>query len=199
MSEKRIIFCQDLIPKVLDGTKRVTRRCHTKLKYQPGDVIYLAENYWHPYYLSEPEYQGQRFGKPSYSGGGPIKIVPELEEWAKQCNYPWPPTFYYCATDEQPTGDDMITYEKVSSRYTPKWATRPWRGLITEAEFVQLQDITVEEIIMEGLSSHLRGHDACCDLKEQWVSLWDRLNGKRKGLAWENNPRVARYAWEPIT
>lgn len=52
----------------------------------------------------------------------------------------------------------------------------------------RLQDISTEDIIKEGLSTNLREHDAVCDLKEKWQTLWDKINGKKHPLA--DNPWV---------
>lgn len=46
----------------------------------------------------------------------------------------------------------------------------------------RLQEITVEDCIAEGLSTHLREHDACVDLKRQYAERW--------GATWERNPWV---------
>jgi len=60
---------------------------------------------------------------------------------------------------------------------------------VVEVRCEHLQDITVEDIIAEGLSTTLREHDACCDLRDQWVELWNSINAKR-GYGWDTNPLV---------
>lgn len=73
------------------------------------------------------------------------------------------------------------------SIHMPRWASRITLD-VTGVRVERLQDITVEDIIAEGLSTTLREHDACIHLKEQWIYLWDSINADR--APWESNPWV---------
>ncbi|MCK9601391.1 MAG: ASCH domain-containing protein, partial [Sphaerochaeta sp.] len=44
---KRMPFSPALVPKVLDGTKTVTRRCHRTPRYKVGDIICISERWQH--------------------------------------------------------------------------------------------------------------------------------------------------------
>ena len=73
------------------------------------------------------------------------------------------------------------------SIFMPRWASRITLE-ITGVRVERLNTITIEDIIAEGLSSHLREHDACCELKDQFAALWDSINSKR--ASWKSNPWV---------
>ena len=60
---------------------------------------------------------------------------------------------------------------------------------ITGVKVEYINAITIEDIIAEGITSQLRGHDATVDLFDKFVRLWDSINAK-KGYGWEVNPWV---------
>jgi hypothetical protein len=82
------------------------------------------------------------------------------------------------------------------SIHMPRWASRVDLEIVSvRAE--RLQEITVEDIIREGLSTRFREHDACVHLREQWVELWNKTNAHR-GFSWESNPWVWRIEFKRI-
>lgn len=54
---------------------------------------------------------------------------------------------------------------------------------IVSVRVERLQSISTEDIIAEGLITTLRGHDAECDLRDQWRKLWESTGGE-----WDSNP-----------
>ncbi|WP_315809417.1 hypothetical protein [Pseudomonas sp. C9-3] len=65
---------------------------------------------------------------------------------------------------------------------------------ITDVRAERLHDITVEQIIAEGLSTNLREHDAECDLRRQWRELWESTSGD-----WDSNPWVWAISFRRVT
>ncbi|MCY1358647.1 hypothetical protein D9M69_451890 [compost metagenome] len=65
---------------------------------------------------------------------------------------------------------------------------------ITDVRAERLHDITVEQIIAEGLSTNLREYDAECDLRRQWRELWESAGGD-----WESNPWVWAISFKRVT
>jgi len=160
MAEKGIIFCTDLIPKILHGTKTVTRRCHTTLRYAVGDVLRLQECW--------------------------------ACVWADRIHLPCEPVRADCEWGEKrivykADGHTLSIGKWTSGRFMFKWAARSNRYRVTAAGFVWLQDITEEAAVREGFAR-----------REHFIRQWDRLNGKKKGWAWDDSPRVARYEFEEI-
>ncbi len=78
-----------------------------------------------------------------------------------------------------------------SPLFMPAWAARYFIK-ITDVKPERLKQITVEDCIAEGLSSHLREHDAVCDLRNQYIKLWDSINKKQK---WASNPWCFVYSF----
>jgi hypothetical protein len=187
--EKGIVFCTQLVPKILAGTKTVTRRCHKRLMYQPGDVLYLRECY-----APFPELLPAGYHVPGSIFYGR--------------------TVWYKADHNKPTWGGPWK----SGRFMPKKYAREERYRIVSATWTALQDIDEEDAEKEGIvwvdhedegghwevqvrpgtrhaeSGLLQTDDAV----EAFAFLWDSLNGKRDGCAWKDNRTVARYEWEPI-
>ena len=67
---------------------------------------------------------------------------------------------------------------------------------VTKVGCSRLQTITEEDIIAEGLSSRLREHDSCVDLKTQFHDLWNSINGKT--LPFDFNPWTFDYTFRKV-
>jgi|SRR5690606_32859049 hypothetical protein len=80
------------------------------------------------------------------------------------------------------------------SIFMPKEAARIFLK-ITNVRVERLQDISIEDVCSEGLSSNLMEHDACCELSDKWESLWCKINGAD---SWESNPWVWAYDFEKV-
>lgn len=68
---------------------------------------------------------------------------------------------------------------------------------ITEVRAERLRDISIEDIIAEGLSTTLREHDAAVHLREQMTELWNSINAKR-GYPWKNNNMIWVIVYEEV-
>jgi len=81
--------------------------------------------------------------------------------------------FYHADTSKKP----LWVGRTRSAMMMPETASR-YHIILDKIIAQRIQEISVEDIIKEGLSTTLREHDACCDLKKQWITLWDSINGK---------------------
>jgi len=82
------------------------------------------------------------------------------------------------------------------SIHMPRWASR-LTLCVTDVWVERLQEITIEDVIAEGLSTKLREHDAECDLRDAFRRLWDSNNAKR-GYGWDVNPWVWVISFEKV-
>lgn len=195
MRERPILFSGPMVRAILDGRKTQTRRfCSTHL---PG-----APKSFAPY-----DYENSK-GKTvfGFNGGeeylefickfGRVEDrlwVRESFGFAPSMNSVKPSKVYrqrvFYKEDDKPTDGwiDLYPDKWRPSIFMPRWASRITLE-ITGVRVERLQDITVEDIIAEGLSTTLREHDACCHLNEQWIDLWDSINADR--APWDSNPWV---------
>lgn len=65
---------------------------------------------------------------------------------------------------------------------------------IVSVRIKRLHDISTADIIAEGLSTTLRGHDAECDLRDQWRALWESTGGD-----WDANPWLWAISFVRVT
>ena len=66
----------------------------------------------------------------------------------------------------------------ISAMYMPHEAGRTLCE-ITDVRIVRSLDISIEDIIAEGISTNLREYDAECYLREEWERVYDSINAKR--------------------
>lgn len=134
--------------------------------YQPGDILYVRETVWQKigYYL---DVDGET--KPS-----------------------WYNEFRYVATDKKPETGWNYSWAKRPSIHMPKEAARIWLK-VTDVRVERLQEITVDGIRNEGLSSMaVHAGDMEIALKE-WENLWNSTIKKADldCFGWDANP----YVW----
>lgn len=60
----------------------------------------------------------------------------------------------------------------------------------------RLQDITIQDIVQEGISPCSDSLNWVDTTRNHFISLWDSINGKKKGYAWKDNPWVWRYEFQ---
>jgi len=101
---------------------------------------------------------------------------------------------YESTTGGKPDG--RFFWRKRPSIFMPRWACRLLLEVVS-VRVERVQEISVEDCIAEGLSSTLREHDACCDLKDKFRALWDKINGKR-GYGWDVNPYIWRVEFKMV-
>lgn len=73
-----------------------------------------------------------------------------------------------------------------SAMFMFKHYSRQRLVLTAECRLERVQDISLQDIMAEGIRSYLREYDAVCDLGEQCKQLWDSINAK-KGYGWDKN------------
>lgn len=139
---------------------------YARLPYQPGDILYVRETVWQKagYYL---DVDGET--KPS-----------------------WYNEFRYVATDEKPETGWNYSWAKRPSIHMPKEAARIWLK-VTDVRVERLQEITIDAIRNEGLSSMaVHAGDMEIALKE-WEILWNSTIKKSDldRYGWDANP----YVW----
>jgi hypothetical protein len=88
--------------------------------------------------------------------------------------------------------------------HMPRWASRlmlPIKSIRVE----RTQDISADDIQAEGFVCP--EHEALCVLgmegkckaqRDGFATGWDRINGKREGGSWAENPWVWVIEWEPV-
>lgn len=179
---KRLPMTPENMRKSLDGTKTMTRRVMVPQpqdgdkdiwpKYSPGDVVMLTST-WAVHYVLDDR-------KPS-------ELTPE---WR---------------------GDRLAVWLSGRDGEKPAWAgkSRPAmfaplaltdlfpRAVITDVKAERVHNISVADMVAEGVTTTLREHDAVCDLRCQWINLWDSINAKR-GYGWDVNPWVVTYTYEVV-
>lgn len=79
------------------------------------------------------------------------------------------------------------------SIFMPRWASRITLKL-TSVRPERLQDITAADAIAEGIDIY-GGH---LTLRAEFAELWQRINGKRPGCAWDDNPWVWVLSWSSL-
>lgn len=123
-----------------------------------GDILYAKETWQHDI---QPDYENNTWvpnGKYVYRADGTIISKEELGDLGV-----WKPSIY------MPRNAARIIDQIVSIRVE------------------RLQDITVEDIIKEGIITTLREHEAVILLKHEWEKLWISINGEE---SWIANPWV---------
>lgn len=76
------------------------------------------------------------------------------------------------------------------SIHMPRWASRIDRRIVSVRP-ERLQAITPAEIVREGIEPE---GESVTELRQQWIDLWDSINGKR--APWADNPWVWRIEFE---
>ena len=186
-----ILFNTDMVRAILDGRKTCTRRiikaekvdnvlnsparksnhnipdaqfikCLVDMKYEPGDILYVRETVWQKvgFYL---DVNGET--KPS------------------RCN-----EFRYVATDEKPETGWNYSWAKRPSIHMPKEAAHIWLR-VTDVRVERLQEITGQDVLKEGLNSHVHPQAFYfdCNQREMFENLWNSTIKK---------PDIDRYGWD---
>lgn len=168
---------------ILDGRKSCTRRImkpqltahygtqYAKPPYQPGDILYVRETWEH---FDCCSCEGDEHGNCPKE---PQKSV--IDKRGYGC-------YMYRATDEI-SGDAKWH----PPRYMPKEAARIWIK-VTDVRVERLQEITIDDIRNEGLSS-MAVHAGDMEIAiEEWKNLWNSTIKKSDldRYGWGANPWV---------
>ncbi len=209
MTERGLTFCRELVPKMLDGSKFVTRRLGglKEINENPDAVVKvkLINDVWYFYYESGPEFAvkcrqgvvGDRFYMQEawgllYPDYKPMNHLADVygawrmavEETAGM-EYSVAPLIPVYKVDHVTGNDGPGKVRWRSGRFQPKWACRPQRWELVSIRPERVQAITDEDILAEGFTH-----------RDLFFFAWDVLNGKR-GWPAEKNPWVWREEWNP--
>jgi hypothetical protein len=180
--DRPILFQADMVRAILAGRKTQTRRA---LKVQPLDVLPMNEdpvNRWVTLDVRDPEDASKNHG--SIIGCRYGKVGDRL--WVREA---WAPgaagQIIYRADGDQ------LSLAAVKWR-SPIHLKREHSRLtlaLTRVRCERLQAITVDDARAEGIEDrHLA----------RYAELWDRINGKRAGCAWQDNPFVWVLEFTPL-
>jgi len=194
MSEKPILFKPELVRKILEGEKTVTRRI---VKPQPHYLLHDSE-----------------LIVPKCPYGEPGDVLWVRETWTPNTGI-WMQLY---GDDKVLFKADFLVKEPLTnvkwkpSIHMPKKYCR-LRLRITDISVERLQDITDDEIKKEGIDIPNLDCGVCggeipdnfgnpckdCDdaLRNVWIETWNSINEKR-GYSWESNPWLWRIEFEAI-
>lgn len=191
MADRSILFSAAMVRAILDGRKTQTRRIFVPpLPYDADDDISV------PIALGEIA--------PRIKRGDRLYV---REAWRTEARYddrkpselPRSAPIYYEADGKEPGCAGRLR----ASMFLPRWGSRITL-LVTDVRIERLQDISDEDAIAEGVeretddawADYLMPSTQCClSASGSYRTLWDHINGKG---AWESNPWVAAYSFQPI-
>ena len=214
MAERPILFSAPMVRALLAGRKTQTRRVikdapagewfadrvgpaewrwvapegrptmPIRLPYAPGDRLWVREAW-----QTSPAYED--LAPSDLSEECPILYLADgwMQDWGQFADQ-----------------HDVRRGRKRAAMHMPRWASRLIL-LVTDVRVRRLQDLTEAEA--EGVWSWVPEHLArvradlgnpsadleFTDARAAFRCLWDSLNGKRPGCAWDENPWVAAYTF----
>ena len=186
MSTKPILFNTEMVRAILGGRKTCTRRL---IKHNVDAMLNS------PYHKEHPEVEDKQIISklclPPYQPGDVLYVRETWSEWTggyvyKAWNSPFPQTGAYLEEKWHP------------SIHMPKGAARIWLK-VTDVRVERLQEITIDGIRNEGISSMaVHAGDMEIALKE-WELLWNSTIKKSDldRYGWDANPWVWVIAFEP--
>jgi len=176
MTEKPIIFNEQMVRAILNDWKTQTRRVGDKPRYEVGDRLWVRENIVWESYASEV------YAVFEYEVDGHDVDV-EIPE-----GYCPPRNTTYQHYDR---GGQLWLNGLIPSIFMPKWAARIWLE-VTRRRQERLQDITVEDCQAEGIEYKMGTEFYENAYIDAFRKLWDSINAKR-GYPFAANPNVWVY------
>lgn len=211
MTDRPILFSAPMVRAILDGRKTQTRRV-LKPQPQPGQSV-------RPYPTAMVDWQiyGSD-GLPIRSYTSPYRLGDLLwvrETW--RCNG-WATDLatilyrasegsgYTAMTEQYPVAGHppmRVTGSWRPSIHMPRWASRITLR-VTDVRVQRLQDITLRDVWAEGVEvrqfalfgSDKEGRDKIG--RFHFWPVWDSINAKRPGCAWDDNPWVAAITFKRV-
>lgn len=186
MSTKPILFNTEMVRAILGGRKTCTRRL---IKHNVDAMLNS------PYHKEHPEVEDKQIISklclPPYQPGDVLYVRETWSEWTggyvyKAWSSPFPQAGAYLGEKWHP------------SIHMPKDAARIWLK-VTDVRVERLQEITIDGIRNEGISSMaVHAGDMEIALKE-WELLWNSTIKKSDldRYGWDANPWVWVIAFEP--
>lgn len=213
--EKPILFNSDMVRAILDGRKTVTRRL-VKKKYENTKLKMRTDKYGTRLIEIQENIEGETFGKKP-EGGSWQKLLPYIEPkppynvgdtiyiretW--QCLNPYSDKEYvYKATCDADFAKDIGSWKP--SIHMPKEAARIWLK-VTNVRVERLQDITEQQIMLEGTSYDKEIYEMPCNiinageayLRGEFMRLWESTVSYPylKKYGWNANPFVWVISFE---
>lgn len=195
MEEKPILFTQENILKILDGTKTQTRRPCKDVPERAYDIEYFYEDgtwYW---------MCGNISNGCAVDWVEPVKFRYDYGDllWVKEA-WQYSPNWYYCYKADEIPEDNHGYIGKIpwkSPLFMPKEAARIWLE-VEERWIERVQDISGEDAIAEGVSFPYACRSESGLLFEaqmQYKDIWNSIYTKKHKpeFMWKNNPWVECY------
>lgn len=154
-------------------TGNIKNTCHWKPPHGvPGDRLWVREVFAMQHSLEVGEI------KP-FSDGRPFLFVDEGPEWGKYWSQP-----HYRATDPTP---DLCYEDQAEEGPYCRWASPIWMPRWASRILLEVQEVRVERVRDIGTKDSLA--EGCESSIEFWT-LWNKINGKKPGRHWDDNPWV---------
>jgi len=206
---KPILFSTLMVRAILNGMKTMTRRV---IKPQPvGDVWSCADAVEGTFSYIDSAKGCDYVIRPRYQVGDTL-YVRETWKFIQDEGLTSYSVIFKDGTKNNCLFDDLERLEKwnkyiyingwQSPYYMPREAARLFLR-VTEIRAQRLNNISDADAFTEGfnggfyddgISKYLQD----CIPKEQFVVLWDKINSKRPGCKWADNPYVWVYSFERI-
>ena len=185
------IFCPEMIAAILDGRKTQARR--VARLFDPTGTYAAHDDDGCP--MTADQYGDWRRDAPPHGGPGTIWYLREGLRRSDSGMVVYRQDGCPAWKDGKESQTWTWLRPTLPAMFMPAWAARYW--LRVEALRVErLQDITEEDATAEGCYWRPSA-TACTEATNVAVfrQLWTRLNGKRPGCAWKDNPFVFVYAF----
>lgn len=191
VKERPILFSGPMVRAILEGRKTQTRRVLKNNHFAGGDCgpESLAAASWCPYGIPGDRLWVRETWAIADCGS---RVSTKAEAWPK--GFP-------IDRLEYPVSDTKYFWNKRSSRFMPRWASRILLE-VTDVRVQRVQEISSDDARWEGVEDcHENGHDDCFYGTHGWrcsfERLWNSINAKR-GFGWAENPWVWAVSFKVI-
>lgn len=184
---KPILFNTEMVQAILDGRKRVTRRCvkhEINVFEKNGETLVYDHRFLFDFVLDAYIKSQARYKK------GDVLYV--RETWQES-----PAGTYLYKTDNNGNLSNGHVYKWKPSIHMPKEAARIFLR-VTDVKIGRLQDITLSDVLKEGLEIEKY---VSTPLMKKFSNLWDTTVDKKEinQYGWDANPWVWVYEFEVIS
>jgi hypothetical protein len=203
-----ILFSTPMVKAIKEGRKTMTRRVIKNARAQASTILsQISDNFYFsndretylelncPYgkvgdllAVKETFYA---YGKYRYTGKLTEKGKKEVEFW--DCTLDANGAYRYAADETLPKPENRFEFawHKRPAIFMPLVAVR-LRPPITNIRVERLQEISVADIYAEGLKPDVIDSTGEWEKEftQKFASIWDKINGKREGCSWSDNPFV---------
>lgn len=188
MTERPILFSAPMVKEILEGRKTMTRRVVKKdisNQFDTGDSCDTVEIC--PYgSVGDRLWVKETWAVEESLDAKPPRGFSAWPVWFKANNA------YCCNANGFPNhgfhSPNATKGKWRPSIFMPRWASRITLE-ITGISVERLQDITEEDAMKEGIPMEIDCPE-CDTARKKFKNLWDSINGKKPGKAWNANPWV---------